>query len=147
MAVNVTANWRLICAIDPLLKFSDAGRVVFVSSGVAHLALAYWGPYAVSKAALEALARTYAAETASTNVRVNMLQPRAGAHAHARPGHAGRRPDDARDRPAGWRIRSSSCVCRACRKAESFMPIRSANSLRFVRRPDRRASSPFARFS
>ena len=44
MAVNVTANWRLIRAMDPLLQFSDAGRVVFVSSGVAQLALAYWGP-------------------------------------------------------------------------------------------------------
>jgi NAD(P)-dependent dehydrogenase (short-subunit alcohol dehydrogenase family) len=75
MAVNVTANWRLIRATDRLLKTSDAGRVVFVSSGVATLALAYWGPYAVSKAALEALARTYAAETASTNVRVNLFTP------------------------------------------------------------------------
>jgi NAD(P)-dependent dehydrogenase (short-subunit alcohol dehydrogenase family) len=75
MAVNVTANWRLICAMDPLLKFSDAGRVVFVTSGVASMALAYWGPYAVSKSALEALARTYAAETATTNVRVNVLTP------------------------------------------------------------------------
>jgi NAD(P)-dependent dehydrogenase (short-subunit alcohol dehydrogenase family) len=53
MAVNVTANWRLIRAMDQLLKFSDAGRVAFVSSGVAALALAYWGLYAVSKAALE----------------------------------------------------------------------------------------------
>jgi NAD(P)-dependent dehydrogenase (short-subunit alcohol dehydrogenase family) len=75
MAVNVTANWRLIRAMDRLLKSSDAGRVVFVSSGVAALALAYWGPYAVSKAALEVLARTYAAETASTKVRVNIFTP------------------------------------------------------------------------
>src|SRR5215510_3120193 len=60
MAVNVTANWRLIRAMDPLLRRSDAGRVVFLTSGVAALALAYWGPYAASKAALEALARTYA---------------------------------------------------------------------------------------
>ncbi|OLB79844.1 MAG: oxidoreductase [Alphaproteobacteria bacterium 13_2_20CM_2_64_7] len=75
MAVNVTANWRLIRAMDRLLKCSDAGRVVFVSSGIASLALAYWGPYAVSKAALEALARTYAAETATTNVRVNLFTP------------------------------------------------------------------------
>src|SRR6516164_1417046 len=58
MAVNVTANWRLIRALDGLLKRSEAGRVVFVSSGVAALTLAYWGPYAVSKAALEAPART-----------------------------------------------------------------------------------------
>jgi NAD(P)-dependent dehydrogenase (short-subunit alcohol dehydrogenase family) len=74
-AVNVTANWRLICAMDPLLRLSDAGRVVLVSSGVATHALAYWGPYAVAKAALEALARTYAAETATTNVRVNVFRP------------------------------------------------------------------------
>jgi len=89
MAVNVTANWRLICAMDPLLKFSDAGRVVFVSSGVAQMALAYWGPYAVSKAALELLARTYAAETASTNVRVNVFTPgtvRTRMRAQAMPG-------------------------------------------------------------
>jgi NAD(P)-dependent dehydrogenase (short-subunit alcohol dehydrogenase family) len=89
MAVNVTANWRLIYAMDPLLKFSDAGRVVFVSSGVAALALAYWGPYAVSKAALETLARTYAAETATTNVRVNLLTPgpvRTRMRAQAMPG-------------------------------------------------------------
>ena len=75
IAVNVTANWRLIRAMDQLLKLSDAGRVVFVSSGIASLALAYWGPYAVSKAALETLARTYAAETATTNVRVNIFTP------------------------------------------------------------------------
>ncbi len=89
IAVNVTANWRLVRAMDPLLKFSDAGRVVFVSSGMAALALAYWGPYAVSKAALEVLARTYAAETATTNVRVNLLSPgpmRTRMRAQAMPG-------------------------------------------------------------
>ncbi len=75
MAVNVTANWRLVRAMDPLLRSSAAGRVVFVSSGVAARARAYWGPYAVSKAALEVLARTYAAELATTNVRVNVLTP------------------------------------------------------------------------
>ena len=89
MAINVTANWRLICAMDPLLKFSDAGRVVFVSSGVAARALAYWGPYAVSKAALETLARTYAAETVTTPVRVNLFTPgpvRTRMRAQAMPG-------------------------------------------------------------
>jgi NAD(P)-dependent dehydrogenase (short-subunit alcohol dehydrogenase family) len=89
IAVNVTANWRLIRAMDPLLRASEAGRVVFVSSGVAALALAYWGPYAVSKAALEALARTYAAETVSTKVRVNLLTPgptRTRMRAQAMPG-------------------------------------------------------------
>jgi NAD(P)-dependent dehydrogenase (short-subunit alcohol dehydrogenase family) len=89
MAVNVTANWRLIRAMDRLLKSSPAGRVVFVSSGAAALALAYWGPYAVSKSALDTLARTYAAETASTSVRVNVFAPgpiRTRMRAQAMPG-------------------------------------------------------------
>jgi NAD(P)-dependent dehydrogenase (short-subunit alcohol dehydrogenase family) len=89
MSVNVTANWRLICAMDPLLKFSDAGRVVFISSSMAARAVAYWGAYAVSKAALETLARTYAAETATTPVRVNLFTPgpvRTRMRAQAMPG-------------------------------------------------------------
>ena len=78
MGVNVTANWRLIRALDPLLRQSKAGRVVFVTSGAASRAefRAYWGPYAASKAALDALARTYAAETATTSqVRVMLVNP------------------------------------------------------------------------
>jgi NAD(P)-dependent dehydrogenase (short-subunit alcohol dehydrogenase family) len=75
MAVNVTANWRCVRSFDPLLRRSDAGRAVFVTSGAAVKCLAYWGPYSVSKAALEALARTWAAETANTPVRVNLLNP------------------------------------------------------------------------
>jgi NAD(P)-dependent dehydrogenase (short-subunit alcohol dehydrogenase family) len=75
MAVNVTANWHLVRALDPLLRQSDAGRVVFLTSGVGASPRAYWGPYAISKAALDALARTYAAETVSTNVRVNLFSP------------------------------------------------------------------------
>jgi NAD(P)-dependent dehydrogenase (short-subunit alcohol dehydrogenase family) len=75
MAVNVTANWHLIRAMDPLLKRAEAGRAVFVTSGAAHHARAYSGPYSVSKAALNVLARTYAAETASTAVRVNAFNP------------------------------------------------------------------------
>ena len=78
MAVNVTANWRLIRSLDPLLRLSDAGRVAFITSGAASRAdlRAYWGPYAVSKAALDALARTYAAETLNTsNVRVMLINP------------------------------------------------------------------------
>jgi NAD(P)-dependent dehydrogenase (short-subunit alcohol dehydrogenase family) len=89
MAVNVTANWRLLRAMDRLLRLSEAGRVVFVSSGVAARARAYWGAYAVSKAALDALARTYAAESATTNVRVNVLTPgptRTRMRAQAMPG-------------------------------------------------------------
>jgi NAD(P)-dependent dehydrogenase (short-subunit alcohol dehydrogenase family) len=75
LTVNVTANFRLLRALDPLLRASDAGRVVFVTSGVAATPRAYWGPYSITKAALDALARTYAAETASTNVRVNLFSP------------------------------------------------------------------------
>jgi len=75
IAVNVTANWHFIRTMDPLLRLSDAGRVVFLTSGVGAKPRAYWGPYAISKAALDALARTYAAETMTTNVRVNLLNP------------------------------------------------------------------------
>jgi NAD(P)-dependent dehydrogenase (short-subunit alcohol dehydrogenase family) len=78
LAINVTANWRLIRALDPLLRASKAGRVAFITSGIAHRSQlrAYWGPYAVSKAALDALARTYAAETVNTSeIRVMLVNP------------------------------------------------------------------------
>jgi NAD(P)-dependent dehydrogenase (short-subunit alcohol dehydrogenase family) len=75
MDVNVTANWRLIKALNAALQASDAGRVAFVSSGAAHKCMAYWGPYSVSKAALEALARTYAAENATSNVKIMLVNP------------------------------------------------------------------------
>lgn len=100
MAVNVTANWRLIRSLDPLLRASDAGRAIFVSSGAAHKCTAYWGPYSVSKAALEALARTYAAETVETPVRVMLVNPgplRTRMRASAMPGEDPetlRTPDD-----------------------------------------------------
>jgi NAD(P)-dependent dehydrogenase (short-subunit alcohol dehydrogenase family) len=74
--VNVTANWRLIRSLDPLLRLSDAGRVLFVSSGAARRHTPFWGGYAMAKAALESLALTYAAEcAATTKVRVNLLNP------------------------------------------------------------------------
>lgn len=75
MQVNLEANWRLIRSLDPLLRLSDAGRAVFVTSGAASGRHAYWGPYAVSKAGLEALARSWAAELANTPVRVNIVNP------------------------------------------------------------------------
>jgi NAD(P)-dependent dehydrogenase (short-subunit alcohol dehydrogenase family) len=75
MAINVTANWHLIRFLDPLLQKSDAGRAVFITSGAASNARAYRGPYSISKAALDVLARTYAAETATTKVRVNLFNP------------------------------------------------------------------------
>src|SRR3546814_11849320 len=75
MDVNVTANYRLLRSLDPLLRRSDAGRAVFVTSGAAAAAEAYWGPYAVSKAALEMLVKTYAAEITKTAVKANLLSP------------------------------------------------------------------------
>ena len=75
LAINVTANWQLIRTMDPLLMRSDAGRAVFITSGTAHNARAYRGVYAMSKAALEAIARTYANETAASNVKVNLFSP------------------------------------------------------------------------
>jgi NAD(P)-dependent dehydrogenase (short-subunit alcohol dehydrogenase family) len=75
MAVNVTANYRLIRSLDPLLRQSDAGRAVFVSSGLAHKCWAYWGPYSISKAALEAIVKTYAAEINTTTARANCFSP------------------------------------------------------------------------
>jgi len=82
LAVNLTANWRLIRTLDPLLRQSAAGRVVFAtSSRVAHQGRAYWAPYSVSKAALETLAKTYANETSDSSVRVNIVDPGATATA------------------------------------------------------------------
>ncbi|HUI12765.1 MAG TPA: SDR family NAD(P)-dependent oxidoreductase [Xanthobacteraceae bacterium] len=76
MAVNVTANWHLIRAMNPLLKRSDAGRVVLITSGAATNPRAYSGAYSVSKAALNVLGQIYAAETSSTTpVRVNLFNP------------------------------------------------------------------------
>ena len=75
VTINLTANWRLIRSMDALLRASDAGRAVFVTSGAATRVRAYWGPYAATKAGLEVLARTYAAETATTPVRVNLFNP------------------------------------------------------------------------
>ncbi|MBR0895584.1 SDR family NAD(P)-dependent oxidoreductase [Bradyrhizobium tropiciagri] len=75
MAINVTANFQLIRCMDPLLRQSDAGRAVFVTSGVAHKASAYLGPYAASKAALDALVRSWANETANTALRINLFSP------------------------------------------------------------------------
>ena len=75
MAINVSANFQLIRCMEPLLKKSDAGRAVFVTSGAASKASAYLGPYAASKAALETLVRVWARETAATAVRVNLFDP------------------------------------------------------------------------
>jgi NAD(P)-dependent dehydrogenase (short-subunit alcohol dehydrogenase family) len=73
--VNLTANWRLIRSLDPLLRASDAGRAVFVTSGAAHKSTTFWGAYAMSKAALEIIALTYAAENEGSNLKVNLFNP------------------------------------------------------------------------
>ncbi|USO03891.1 MAG: SDR family NAD(P)-dependent oxidoreductase [Rhodospirillales bacterium] len=89
MDTNVTANFRLIRTLDPLLRASEAGRAIFVSSGAAHGMRAYWGAYGISKAALEMLAKTYAAETVKTKIRVNFVDPgavRTAMRASAYPG-------------------------------------------------------------
>lgn len=89
MEINVTANWRLLKSLDPALRASDAGRAILMSSGAAHSCRAYWGPYSVSKAAVEALGRTYAAETETTPVKVMLVNPgplRTKMRAEAMPG-------------------------------------------------------------
>lgn len=89
MNINVTATWRLIRSLDPLLRKSDAGRAILLSSGVAHSARAFWGPYAASKAAVEVLARCWADETKNYPLRVNSVDPgatRTAMRAQAMPG-------------------------------------------------------------
>ena len=89
MAVNVTANYRLLRATDLLLRQAANGRVVLVSSGAARSAKPYWGLYAASKAAADALAKAYAGEVAQTPLRVNVFYPgavRTAMRAKAMPG-------------------------------------------------------------
>lgn len=89
ITINLTANWRLIRTLDPLLRRSDSGRVIFVTSSVGHDPRAYWAPYSVSKAGLENLALTYALETSATPIKVNVVDPGAMAtrmRAEAYPG-------------------------------------------------------------
>lgn len=87
--LNVTANWRLIRALDPLIAKSDAARIAFLTARVGELARPYWGAYAVSKAGLEMLAKTYAEELANTPHRVAIIDPgamRTAMRAAAMPG-------------------------------------------------------------
>ena len=87
--INVTANYRLIRSFDPLLRQSAAGRAIFVTSAATKNLHAYWGLYSTTKAALDAVVRTYAREVANTNVRANLVDPgvlRTGMRAAAMPG-------------------------------------------------------------
>lgn len=88
-AINVEANYRLIRSLDLLLRQSDAGRAVFISSGAALSAKPYWGLYAASKAALDTMIKAYAGEMAITNVKANIFYPgqvRTAMRAKAMPG-------------------------------------------------------------
>jgi NAD(P)-dependent dehydrogenase (short-subunit alcohol dehydrogenase family) len=89
IAVNVTANWRLIRSLDPLLRQSDAGRALFMTSVLARRPRAFWGAYSASKAALESIAQTYAKEVEKTAIRVAVIDPgrtRTKLRAQAMPG-------------------------------------------------------------
>jgi NAD(P)-dependent dehydrogenase (short-subunit alcohol dehydrogenase family) len=88
-ALNVAANWRLIRAFDPYLRASPHGRAVFLTSGAAQAAKPFWGLYAATKAALDQIVLTYAHETASSSLRVNLVSPgplRTAMRAKAMPG-------------------------------------------------------------
>ncbi|MBV1886693.1 MAG: SDR family NAD(P)-dependent oxidoreductase [Parvibaculaceae bacterium] len=89
MNINLTANWRLIRSMDPLLRRSEAGRALFVTSGAAKSCKPYWGGYAASKAALNAIVTSWAHEMENTPVRVNLINPgatRTDMRAKAMPG-------------------------------------------------------------
>ncbi|WP_455477434.1 SDR family NAD(P)-dependent oxidoreductase [Bartonella sp. B41] len=73
--INLMSQWRLIKAVEPLLRQSDAGRAILMSSSVAHLARASWAPYAASKAALEIIARCWAKELEKTSIKINCVNP------------------------------------------------------------------------
>lgn len=108
--INVTANYRLLRSCDPLLRLSKAGRVVMVTSGAALFPVAYWGPYAASKAALEHLALTYAAEIAMTGIRVNLLDPGAVRTAMRAKAFPGENPESlpAPEQITEWFVRLSA---------------------------------------
>ncbi len=89
VAVNLTANFRLIRSLDPLLRRSQDPRAVFVTSAAAGRHKAYWGLYAATKAALETLVLTWEAECRLSGVRVNLVDPgpvRTSMRAQAYPG-------------------------------------------------------------
>ncbi|MFM8377531.1 MAG: SDR family NAD(P)-dependent oxidoreductase, partial [Phenylobacterium sp.] len=75
MLVNATTSWRLIRSMEALLKASEAGRAVFVTSSRAAAPRAFWGPYSASKAAMEAIVRAWADELENTRVRAALLDP------------------------------------------------------------------------
>jgi NAD(P)-dependent dehydrogenase (short-subunit alcohol dehydrogenase family) len=110
--LNLTANWRLLRSMDPLLRSSDSGRAIFVTSGITQRTVPYWGPYTIAKAALESMVRMYAAEVAHTSVRANLVNPgpmRTAMRAEAFPG------EDPQSVPAPEEL------------AEAFVPLAEAS--------------------
>jgi NAD(P)-dependent dehydrogenase (short-subunit alcohol dehydrogenase family) len=100
MTINLDATWRLARSVEPLLRASDAGRAVLLSSGVAHSCRPFWGAYAISKAAVETLGRVWAAELVNTSVRINSVNPgatRTAMRAQAVPGEDPSTLPDPRD--------------------------------------------------
>jgi NAD(P)-dependent dehydrogenase (short-subunit alcohol dehydrogenase family) len=94
MDTNVTANWRLIRSMEPLLKQSDAGRAIFLSSGTTKGPRAYWAAYAVSKAALENMVQTWSMELNKTNVKANLIDPGATRTRMRAQAYPGENPDN-----------------------------------------------------
>ncbi len=73
--LNLTANWRLIRAFDPLLRRSEAGRALFPTCTQGRDPIAYWGAYAVSKAALDMMIKVWEAELSLTKIKVSLIDP------------------------------------------------------------------------
>ena len=112
--VNLTSVWYQIAAFDGLLRASDAGRAVLVSSGAAQGARAYWGAYAVSKSGLESMARAWAAESEKTKLRINLIDPGATRTAMRAAAYPGEDPDKLRTAediaPAFMHLLSPACT-------------------------------------
>lgn len=72
---NFTAVYRLIRSLEPLLRASDAGRAIHLTSSVASAPRAFWGAYAATKAGAEALFRAWLDEVESTHIRGTVLDP------------------------------------------------------------------------
>ena len=75
MSVNLAANLRILRGVEPLLRASDAGRVIFTTSDAATRPLAYFGAYCASKAGLQMMALSFAAENDGGSLRVNLVDP------------------------------------------------------------------------
>lgn len=115
MDVNVNANFRLIRTTDPLLRAAEAGRAIFVTSGIGgKVPVAYWGAYGVSKAALSMMVETYAAETTKTNLRVNLISPGAVNTKMLKTAFPGGLPDGTKDAgdviPAFLELAAADCA-------------------------------------